>query len=90
MNCPFSKEITEMKQELTDLRNSYLSREDWLRVAKKKAGYDDKVSFDIIFKELLEARNYWNYFVILAEESPDDENMQALRELIKSIKKEVK
>ena len=49
--------------ELT-LRNEYLrdsesARSDWLRKAKKEAGYHDSVSFDIVWSETLEkAKKY--------------------------------
>lgn len=40
MDCPFYKEIKEMKEKLKRLKMSEQKREDWLRDAKKKAGYD--------------------------------------------------
>lgn len=35
------------------LQDSYNKRQDWLREAKKKAGFPDYVSFDVVFEQLL-------------------------------------
>jgi len=55
--CPFHKEIAEMKKELKKLRESEYKRQDWLRSAKKRAGYSNDISFDIVFDELLKIKS---------------------------------
>lgn len=39
--------------ELEDLRDTARKRAEWLRKAKKRAGYEDHVSFDKVFADLL-------------------------------------
>lgn len=41
------------RKENAELRDTALRRESWLRKAKSQAGYDNSVSFDVVWAETL-------------------------------------
>lgn len=46
--------IGRLTRENEYLQESARRRAEWLREAKREAGYDDRVSFDDVWKEVLE------------------------------------
>ena len=58
--------------EVDDLADTSARRKNWLRKAKKEAGYEDKVSFDIVWNE------------VLAKSRHDDDDYPTDRETLRS------
>lgn len=51
--------IGELTREIYNLKEAAYMREEWLRKAKKEAGYMNETGFDIVWRETLEnARKY--------------------------------
>jgi hypothetical protein len=47
--------IGELTRKVEFLQDSVNKRNEWLREAKKDAGYSDSVSFDIVWRDTLES-----------------------------------
>ncbi len=50
--------ILKLQKENENLREEIYKRREWIRKAKKQAGYSDSSSFDVVWEEtLLKAKN---------------------------------
>jgi len=45
--------IGELTRHTNDLEDTERRRQDWKRKAKQDAGYDTRISFDIVWQEIL-------------------------------------
>lgn len=45
--------VGELTRKNERLQDSYEKRQDWLRKAKAEAGFDDSVSFDVVWEKVL-------------------------------------
>lgn len=50
-----ARENVAMREQIADLKDSESRRNSWLYRAKIDAGYDDNVSFDVVWAEALAA-----------------------------------
>jgi len=91
MECPFNKEVTSMKEELKELRESAQRHDDYIEEQKKRAGYRYTTSFDTVFSEILYKSKCWDFFLRTIEQTEDKDtpNIIALTALIRAIKEEV-
>jgi hypothetical protein len=78
-----NKEISKMKRDLATLQDSHDRRQDWLRMAKRRAGFDISTSFDIIFKALLESHDRWNLLLKKINETGNQEFLNIIKKVIK-------
>lgn len=46
--------IRKLEKQVEELLDTQYRRDEWLRKAKAEAGYHNNVSFDIVWKEVLE------------------------------------
>ncbi len=87
--------IGSLTREKNWLQDSVTKRQDWLREAKKQAGYDDSVSFDGIWNDVLETANKL-YPVVKENESLkrdsklDEKTIVNLANEVKDLKREVR
>lgn len=47
-------EIKNLQKKVDDLQDSYNRRQEWLSKAKREAGKDIRISFDDVWKEMLD------------------------------------
>jgi uncharacterized coiled-coil protein SlyX len=47
-------EIKRLQKQVDSLQDSYDKRQEWLSKAKREAGFDDYMSFDNVWKKVLE------------------------------------
>lgn len=52
--------IGELTRKVKYLEDSESRRQDWLRRAKKEAGYEDMTSFDVVWRETLNKARNWD------------------------------
>lgn len=83
-----NEEITKMKRKLSDLQDNHDKRQDWLRLAKRKAGFTDNTSFDIVFEALLKSHDRWNLLLKKINETGNQEFLDIIKKVIKETENE--